>query len=279
MKIITLIENHTDNQLKCEHGLSFYIEYNKKAYLLDAGQSALFSENAKALGISLQRVDKAFLSHGHYDHAGGFAAFVRENSGAAIYMQKACAQDCFCQKADGLKNIGIAQEVRPVLDGRVIYVEDNQQVEEGVYLVRHHGENLSERGRQMQMFRETAGEMKYDDFSHEQSLVFDTKNGLVVFNSCCHGGVDAILEEISETFGGRKILAMFGGFHLMGTEGPDSMRESREQVTLLAQKLACLNVDAWYTGHCTGTKAFPILKEVLGDKLHLLVTGTEIEIF
>ncbi len=278
MKIITLIENTTENELVCEHGLSFYIEYRGKAYLLDAGQSALFADNAKRLGLDLKRVDKAVLSHAHYDHAGGFAAFAKENLHAAVYMQEAAKNNCLSTKADGMEDIGIPAAVRESLEGRICYVDGDMQIDEGVYLIAHHREGLAERGRQMHMYTEREGHCEYDDFSHEQSLVFRLEEGLVVLNSCSHGGVDLILEEVASTFPGQKILAMLGGFHLMGSKGPDSMRESEQQVADLGTKLLYMDVDKLYTGHCTGTKAFPILKDVLGDRLELLTTGKVTEI-
>ncbi len=278
MKIVTLIENNTSNELVCEHGLSFYIEYGGKSYLLDAGQSELFMENAEALGINLGMVDKAVLSHAHYDHAGGFAGFARINTDATIYMQKAAKNQCFSQKAGEIEDIGIPAKVRQRLEGRICYVDGNRKLDEGVYLIAHSDSGLSERGKQMHMFMEVQGQKQYDDFSHEQSLVFEQKEGLVVLNSCSHGGVDRIVEEVRAVFGERNILAMIGGFHLMGADGPDSMRESEEQVRALGEKLLHMQVETFYTGHCTGTKAYPILKEVLGERIQMLVTGKEIEV-
>lgn len=277
MKIVTLIENQTENELFCEHGLSFYIEYNGKSYLLDAGQSRLFADNAEKLGIDLAGVDKAVLSHAHYDHADGFKAFADVNKKAMVYMQSAAKEQCFSEKATGMKDIGISPEVREAIGSRTVYAGGDAKIDEGVYLVSHHAEGLSERGRQMHMLTKVQGEMRDDDFAHEQSLVFELPDGIVVLNSCCHGGVDLIIEEAQKAFGGKRVLAMIGGFHLMGSEGPDSMRESEQQVRSLGEKLKSLQVDMFYTGHCTGTKAFPMLKEVLGDRLQLLVTGKIIE--
>ena len=53
-----------------------------------------------------------------------------------------------------------------------------------------------------------------DSFSHEQSLVFDTPDGLVIFNSCSHGGADTIIREVTTTFPDKKVKALIGGFHL-----------------------------------------------------------------
>ncbi len=278
MKIVTLIENQTDCELLCEHGLSFYIEYHGTSYLLDAGQSGLFAENAKALGIDLEKVDKAILSHAHYDHAGGFLTFAKLNARARVFMQKAAQLQCLSEKPEGMKDIGIAPEVRRKLKERICYVEGDCRLEEGVFLIAHHTDGLSERGRQMHMYTQDGDNIQVDDFAHEQSLVFELPEGLVVLNSCSHGGVDTILEEVQRLFDGRRVLAMIGGFHLMGAAGPDSMRESEQEVRALASKLNAMQVDKIYTGHCTGTKAFPILKEKLGDKLELLVTGRTIEI-
>lgn len=54
-----------------------------------------------------------------------------------------------------------------------------------------------------------------DDFSHEQSLVLDTKEGLVIFNSCSHGGADVIIREAEAAFPGKQIYGLIGGFHFV----------------------------------------------------------------
>ena len=87
MKITVLVENSTSCRLYGEHGLSVYIEYDGKKYLLDTGASTLFAKNAKELGISLADIDTAFLSHAHYDHSGGFEAFFKENDKAYRVVQ------------------------------------------------------------------------------------------------------------------------------------------------------------------------------------------------
>ena len=42
------------------------------------------------------------------------------------------------------------------------------------------------------------GERRPDSFAHEQSLVIETKHGLVVFNSCSHTGMTNILADIHD---------------------------------------------------------------------------------
>ena len=79
MRITTLMENTAAHE-RCvgEFGLSFLIEVNGRCVLFDAGQSASTVRNAEALGIDLAQVDTAVLSHGHYDHADGFPAFMAD---------------------------------------------------------------------------------------------------------------------------------------------------------------------------------------------------------
>lgn len=76
MKITVLVENTGPSELEVEHGLSLYIEFDHKKYLLDAGQSDSFFKNANTLKIDLDHSDKAILSHGHYDHGDGFLVFL-----------------------------------------------------------------------------------------------------------------------------------------------------------------------------------------------------------
>ena len=78
LKITTLIENNSDenNILLSEHGLSLYIETGEIKILFDTGKSGDFIKNAEKLKIDLSNLDYVILSHGHYDHSGGFRKLV-----------------------------------------------------------------------------------------------------------------------------------------------------------------------------------------------------------
>ena len=71
-----------------EHGLSIYVETDRHKILFDSGQSNAFIKNAETLGINLEEIDTAVLSHGHYDHSGGWKGFLEVNQKAEIYMQR-----------------------------------------------------------------------------------------------------------------------------------------------------------------------------------------------
>ena len=87
MRVTVLIENTAPTGLACEHGLSLHIEHGGRRWLLDAGASPRLVENAAALEVDLGAVDAAVLSHGHFDHAGGFSAFFARNAAAPLYLR------------------------------------------------------------------------------------------------------------------------------------------------------------------------------------------------
>ena len=88
MKITVLAENTAADGLEAEHGLSFWIEYEGHRFLLDAGSSDVFAENAGKLGIPVEKAEFAVLSHGHYDHAGGYARWFQENPEGKVYARR-----------------------------------------------------------------------------------------------------------------------------------------------------------------------------------------------
>ena len=140
---------------------------------------------------------------------------------------------------------------------------------EGVYLIPHKTEGLSEIGKREKMYQHRDRKWSPDDFSHEQSLVFETQKGLVIFNSCSHGGAVNIINEVAATFPDKKVYALIGGFHLFN--------KPVSEVQALGKKIRDTGIAYVCTGHCTGGKAYAALQEELGDKLHRLQVGLVME--
>ncbi len=277
MKIIALIENKGDGSLKVEHGLAIYIEYGGRTYLLDAGSSNAFIENAKRLKVDLSKIDVGILSHAHYDHSGGYANFFDINHKANVYVRDKGCEPCYTKIGLIKKYIGIPKKTLKDYGHRFKYVSGQYEIDKGVWIIPHTTPDLEKRGKAMHMARKVNRKFVDDDFAHEQSLVFECSDGLVILNSCSHGGVDNILKEVQATFPGKKLLAMIGGFHLMGLMGTKSVAFSTEEIRALAQRVKALGVQEVYTGHCTGDPAFAILKEELGEQIQYFSTGTILE--
>lgn len=269
MKISVLIENTAKNGFTAEHGLSLFIEHNNKTILLDAGSSEAFYENAEKLEIKPETADICVLSHGHYDHSGGFTAVLERNDSLKIYANKNAFGN-FLSGNGGLHFIGIPDNVRQYKD-RFILTDGVTKLDNDIYLVPHSAGISNEIGRRDKLYVNSENEP--DKFSHEQSLVIDTKKGLVIFNSCSHGGVENIDREVRETYGGKRIYAYIGGLHMKGTEnGRDICVMPQNELDKLCQFIKNEDITHIYTGHCTGTAGLDELKKRL-DNVHTLTSG------
>ena len=274
MKIIILIENEGVKPLRTEHGLSVYIEYENTKYLLDTGNSNLFLKNAKQLGVDLAQIDIGVLSHAHQDHSGGYMGFFQSNDKAKVYARDKGVEPCFIKIGCLKKYVGIPKKTLEQYGNRFEFINGKYELNKGVWLIPHTTHGLEKRGKMMHMARKVDDKIMWDDFSHEQSLIFECTEGIVVLNSCSHGGGENIIKEAQEAFPNKKILALIGGLHLMGIGGVNTMKQKPDEVRDLANHLNELNVGVIYTGHCTGNKAFTILKEELGEKVQHFNTGT-----
>ena len=157
------------------------------------------SENAKNLGINLGELEYGVLSHAHYDHADGMPAFFDKNESAKFYLRKGTGENCYGKKNFfQYKYNGIARGTLNTYEDRIEYVEGDYEITKGIYLIPHKTRGLERIAKKVQLYVKENGKMFADDFAHEQSLVFDTPKGLVVFNSCSHGGADNIITEIIE---------------------------------------------------------------------------------
>lgn len=278
MKIRILIDNNgnqANTKLASEWGFAVHVEFNGQNILLDTGASEKFTRNATLLGVDLSAVNCGILSHAHYDHSNGMQAFFRQNGNAPFYLRNKANENCY-HKIKFLKffsmntYIGIRRGWLKRYADRIRYAEGDKEILPGVFLVPHKTAGLGAIGRAAKFAVKENGTFRDDAFEHEQSLVFDTSKGLFIMNSCSHGGADNIVKEIEATFPGKNIYAILGGFHLYKTPS--------EKVRAFAERLRELNVQKIYTGHCTGDRAFEILKEVLGDRAEQMFTGMQIEL-
>lgn len=279
MIIKVLIENTPGDELCAEHGLCLYVEYNGKKYLIDSGSSNLFATNASKMGTDLNQVDMAFLSHAHYDHSSGYPEFFRQNNHAKVYLQEASKNKQYFKIAGPIKKyIGIPEGMLEQYADRFEYVNGAAKIAEGIYIVPHSMDGILERAKHTHMCVVVDQKVQYDDFKHEQTVVFEEEDGLVCFNSCSHSGVDIVIAEVQKAFPDKKIKAYVGGFHMMGITGAASCSYSKEEVQEVANKLMKSSDARFLSGHCTGIIAFDWLKEVMGDRLEAFHSGKVIEV-
>lgn len=269
--IITVIIDNTGNKLlPGEWGLSILVQYNNKKILVDAGASDLFVKNLHNLGFNIQDIDYAALSHAHFDHANGMIAFFQENSNAKFYLRDSTAENCYAKKLFFRKYIGIPKHILADYSDRIVLVSGDYKLCDGVYLIPHKTAGLESIGRREKMYLRTADGWIPDNFSHEQSVVLDTDKGLVIINSCSHGGAANIIHEVKNTFPDKHVYGLIGGLHLFN--------KTDEEVRSAAKEIKRTGIDYVCTGHCTKTRAYEILKEELGDQLEHLFVGLELKL-
>ena len=261
MRILTLIENTAcDERFACEHGLSLYIETARHKILFDAGQTGVFAANASRLGVDLSAVDIAVLSHGHYDHGGGMATFLKCNHKAPIYLSRYAFEPHF--NAAG-RNIGLDETLRQ--SDRLIFTEDELVIDEELTIY-----SCNDRPRQYDMM--TCGMHTIEngvsvpeDFRHELYLCIQEADRRILISGCSHKGILNIAQWFQPD-------VLVGGFHFMklGTTGDDA-----KFLADAAQRL-CAYPTCYYTGHCTGLEQYKLLKCIMGHRLHSIASGHEI---
>ena len=268
--IATVLTDNTANGDLCgEWGLSIHIEYEGRRYLLDTGETDLFLRNARKLHIAIEDVEYGILSHAHYDHGDGMDAFFEANRQAKFYVRGEARRKCYDRGKETPKYIGIKDGVLENHPDRIVFLDKDQELNPGVHIIGHHTAGLEAQGLRASMFVRDGDGWIPDAFAHEQSLVFETDAGLVLFSSCSHAGADTILREVAALFPGREICAMIGGLHLF-------IRTPRE-VRALAQGMRETGVRRVITGHCTGDAAIAVLREELGPAVETLYCGKRME--
>lgn len=273
MKITVLMENTAPEGcgLTPEHGLSLYIEHRGRKLLLDAGSSGKFADNAQALGIDLSAVEAAALSHGHYDHADGLRRFFRLNSRAKVYVRPGADGPHFSMGKDGPYFIGIHRDICTQFRDRFEAVEGLYELTEGAWLVPDLVRETSGRSDGL-LYKRGEDDFIPDDFRHEQSLVLEGEKGLVVLNSCSHGGIVNIVRGVQDQLPGKKVYAVVGGLH-MAAKGQGALNCTPEYVFRVADALKELGVEEIHTGHCTGETALGLLRERFGPGCRALAAG------
>ena len=197
MNITVLMENTAPCHLTAEHGLSFHIQHRGHSILLDAGSSGKFADNAQKLGVDLAGVEWAALSHGHYDHADGFRRFFAENQTAPVYLRPAAGKSWFSTSQGAPRFIGIHRDIFP--NPRFVVLDGLFSPMEGAWLVPETVRGGPFANREKTLLEKIGPDQFVpDDFSHEQSLVLESERGLVLFNSCSHGGIVNIVQGVLE---------------------------------------------------------------------------------
>lgn len=274
--------------LRHDFGFSTIVQYRGHTILFDAGTDAsVFETNLRSLKIDLRKIDIAIVSHGHYDHIGGFDYLLSVNPNVKIYLPN----DFFSLGApikfpfretepDLAKTLPEDQQYfrgERVVEGMVTvptgrfwkadaeYVTEAREVLPGITII-------PTTSQLMGTF------IKYPPFEQnpqfigmpELSVSFATEEGEIVITGCSHSTIETIVQETRKVRPGR-IRLVAGGFHLIPY--------SREYIESLAKRMQEeYGVESVAPAHCTGHLAFAIFKAVFGESYRFFGLGERISL-
>ena len=274
--------------LKHDFGFSSIVQYKGKTILFDAGTDArVFESNLKSLKIDLRKIDIAVVSHGHYDHIGGFDYLLSVNPKVKIYLPNdffslgAPTKFPFRETEPGAaKTLPKDQQYfrgERVIEGMVTvptgrfwksdveYLTEAKEVLPGITLI-------PTTSRLMGTF------IKYPPFEEnpqfigmpELSAAFATEKGEVIIAGCSHSTIETIIQETKKVRKGN-IRLVIGGFHLIPYK--------RDYIENLAKRMREeYGVESVAPAHCTGHLAFAIFQTVFGDRYRFFGLGERINL-
>ena len=158
----------------------------------------------KKLNIKPSSVKKVVVSHIHADHVGGLKGFLDENNDVTVFVPKSFPQsikDMIVQKG-----------------AKLVQVSSSRKISDCVY---------------------TTGEIHGPP--KEQSLIIDSKKGIVVITGCAHPGIVKIVKKSKELMKREKVYLVLGGFHHPPLSCVKQLKE--------------LGVEKVAPSHCTGDAA------------------------
>lgn len=266
--------HHPGQDLLSEHGISIYFEQDNYKWLLDTGNSPLFIENARTLGIDLTDVDYVLISHAHKDHTGGLTAFLDINTKAKVFLSANIRdQQYFSFRHGDKRDISMNYSVLEKHQHRFKWMEESTYLSETVAVIVNFQTVFPAPKANSTLFVEKNQQLLPDQFKHEMAVAICTEEGLIVFSGCAHNGLLNTIRTSTEFTGIPKIRACIGGAHLPDKNNETSY-ESDEEILAIARQ-----VEEQYpemkliTGHCTGRHAQRLLKSVLKDNMDVFYSG------
>jgi 7,8-dihydropterin-6-yl-methyl-4-(beta-D-ribofuranosyl)aminobenzene 5'-phosphate synthase len=282
--------------LVSEFGLSLHAESRlgdeTRNVLIDFGFTAnALNNNLELLGVDPASLDALVLSHGHYDHFGGMAGFLRAAQGRLKPGTPLVVggEECFCARQwtapplpgnFGAIDRAALQEAKlavvsaeapslvadhALTTGQVPSTSFEKVLSPSKMRVGVSGgfgcypEKLPEDERQ-------AGTIP-DTFRHETATVYNLKGrGLIVLTSCSHRGLINIVERAQAVSGVKKVHAVMGGFHL----APFPEDYLRQVIAGLKE----IDPDYVVPMHCSGEPFWDLARAEMPTKLLRAYTGT-----
>lgn len=228
--IISVYDNYKVKPgLKTAWGFATLIKTSEEQILFDTGGNAdVLLSNMKKLKIAPESIDKVFLSHKHGDHVGGLKGFLEQNNNVTVYIPGSFP--------NSIKKMILKQ------GAEYTEISGPQKISKSAY---------------------STGELTGPPT--EQSLVINTKKGIVVITGCAHPGIVRIVAKAKEIMKADRVFLVGGGFHKPSLSTIQKFREIK------VQKAA--------PSHCTGDKVRKAFEEEYGEDFIEYGVGKQIIVY
>jgi 7,8-dihydropterin-6-yl-methyl-4-(beta-D-ribofuranosyl)aminobenzene 5'-phosphate synthase len=246
--------------LRAEHGYSALVTVRSGAIsstlLFDTGVSPDgLAVNAERLGVDVGGLQGVVLSHGHYDHAGGFDGLsrLRGRSGLPLTVHPAVWTRRRLRLPGG-RDLEMPTLSKAALEreGFAVIERSQPSLLVGGILITGEVDRVTDFEHGMPPAHQAWDglEWKHDaTVIDDQALVINVRGrGLVVVTGCGHAGVVNIIRHAMRLTGVGRLLAVIGGFHLSGPAFEPVIPPTVAALTELAPELIV-------PGHCTGWRA------------------------
>ncbi len=274
LKLTILSTMLTDFNGIGEWGFCALVEVDGKKILFDTGaRPETVLNNIRELQIDLTDVTEVFISHNHQDHTGGLnslkkvlsetnpnALSVAHIGDGAFYRRPRAMGDTTASYMIS------AQREFEKAGGKFIVYKETKEIYPGVWITgpvpRVHPErNWMGQGKMIL----PNGKVVEDIIPEDQSMIFNTVDGLVILSGCGHAGVVNTMEYARKQIGVPVVKTLIGGFHLFNL--PD------EKIRWTATKMKEFGVQNFIGAHCTGVNAVFDLRQQIGLGRNNAVVG------
>ena len=266
--------------LVAEHGFSALVSVRRgtrtSMLLFDTGVSPDgMATNVERLGLDLGDLQGVVLSHGHFDHAGGFAGLsrLRGRQGLPLTVHP----DVWTRRR--LAVPGNEPRELPTLSRGALGREGFEVIErrqpsllvDGGVLITGEVDRTTEFEHGMPAPHQAwdgTGWHHDPTVIDDQALVVNVRGkGLVIVTGCGHAGIVNIARHARRLTGVERVHAIIGGFHLGGPAFEPIIAPTVAALTELAPSLIV-------PGHCTGWRAQHALASALPEAWVQSSTGS-----